>query len=168
MFVFEQLDESHLLEAFDCGIESLTNYLKNIARQHQTRNLSRVFVVTEDDDPTVLGYYSLANSSVDARAFPKPKKFKLPNAMAIPVVLLGKLAVDKTTQSKGLGSLLLFDALKRCVEVNDRSAAYAIVVDAINDDAKKFYLKYEFQILTEGETPRLFLPMQHVVESLRR
>ena len=166
MFTFEQLNESHAVANFDCGIESLTNYLKNIARQHQTRNLSRVFVVTEDGDPTVLGYYSLANSSVDASVFPKPKKFKLPNLMAIPVVLLGKLAVDKTTQSKGLGSLLLFDALKRCMEVNDRSAAYAIVVDAINDDARKFYLKYEFQILTEGETTRLFMPMQHIIETL--
>ena len=86
--------------------------------------------------------------------------------MAIRVVLLGKLAVDKTTQGKGLGSLLLFDALKRCMEVNDRSAAYAIVVDAINDDARKFYLKYEFQILTEGETTRLFMPMQHIIETL--
>lgn len=166
MFVFEQLDDSHVVETFDCGIESLSNYLKSIARQHQTRNLSRVFVVIEDSDPTVLGYYSLANSSVDASAFPKPKKFKLPKTMAIPVVLLGKLAVDKTTQGKGLGSLLLFDALKRCVEVNDRSAAYAIVVDAINDDARKFYLKYEFQILTEGETPRLFIPMQHLIKTL--
>ena len=167
MLTFAQLDESHVVENFDCGIESLTNYLKNIARQHQTRNLSRVFVVVEDGDSTVLGYYSLANSSVDASAFPKPKKFKLPKTMAIPVVLLGKLAVDKTTQGKGLGSLLLFDALRRCMEVNDRSAAYAIVVDAINDDARKFYLKYEFQILTEGETTRLFLPMQHIVETLK-
>ncbi len=86
--------------------------------------------------------------------------------MAIRVVLLGKLAVDKTTQGKGLGSLLLFDALKRCMEVNDRSAAYAIVVDAINDDARKFYLKNEFQILMEGQTTRLFLPMQHIIETL--
>ena len=168
MLVCSQLDESHVLEAFDCGIESLSNYLKSIARQHQSRNLSRVFVVLEDGDPTVLGYYSLANSSVDASAFPKPKKFKLPQTMAIPVVLLGKLAVDQRRHGQGLGSLLLFDALKRCLEVNDRSAAYAIVVDAINDDAKKFYLKYEFQILTEGETPRLFMPIQHVVESLTR
>ncbi len=87
--------------------------------------------------------------------------------MAIPVVLLGKLAVDKTTQGKGLGSLLLFDALKRCMEVNDRSAAYAIVVDAINDDAIKFYLKYVFHILRDGETTRLFLPMQHIIETLK-
>ena len=77
-----------------------------------------------------------------------------------------KLAVDKTMQGKGPGSLLLFDALKRCMEVNDRSAAYAIVVDAINDDARNFYLKYEFQILTEGQTTRLFLPMQHIIETL--
>ena len=54
MFVFAPLNDSHIVAAFDCGIESLNHYLKNVARQHQARNLSRVFVVTEESSPTVL------------------------------------------------------------------------------------------------------------------
>lgn len=166
MLVFEQLNKSHETEAFDCDIESLNHYIKNVAHQHQSRNLSRVFVVTDGTSNQILGYYSLSNCSVDASVLPKPKKFKLPSSMAIPAILIGKLAVDKTTQGQGLGALLLFDALKRCVEVNERSAAYAIVLDAINDRAKEFYLKYEFQVMTESDPYRLFIPMQHVVETL--
>jgi predicted GNAT family N-acyltransferase len=97
---------------------------------------------------------------------PKPKKFKLPSSMAIPAILIGKLARDKTVRGKGLGGLLLFDALQRCVEVNARSAAYAVVLDAINDEAKAFYLQYEFQVMTGKDPYRLFLAMQHVVATL--
>lgn len=166
MFIFAPLHESHDVTAFDCGIESLNHYLKNVARQQQARNLSRVFVVTEESSLDVLGYYALSNCTVDASALPKPKKFKLPSSMAIPAILIGKLARDLTVRGTGLGALLLFDALKRCVEVNERSAAYAIVLDAINDQAKAFYLQYEFQVLTGNDPYRLFLPMQHVVATL--
>lgn len=166
MFVFAPLHDAHIVTAFDCGIESLNHYLKNVARQHQARNLSRVFVVTEEGSLDVLGYYALSNCTVDASALPKPKKFKLPSSMAIPAILIGKLARDLTVRGTGLGALLLFDALKRCVEVNERSAAYAIVLDAINDQAKAFYLQYEFQVLTGNDPYRLFLPMQHVIATL--
>ena len=168
MYIFAPLKKSHETASFDCEIESLNHYLKNVALQHQGRNLSRVFVVTQENSRQVLGYYALSNCSVDASALPKPKKFKLPSAMAVPAILIGKLAVDKATQGQGLGGLLLYDALKRCVEVNDRSAANAIVLDAINDQAKAFYLKYEFQVLTESDPYRLFIPMQHVVETLAK
>lgn len=155
----EPLGAKHRREDFDCGEDSLNRYLRQYASQHQKKNIGRVYVVVEKDDHRVLGYYTLANGSVEFQSVPQTKG--LPREYPIPVILLARLAVDRTTQGQGLGAVLLYDALKRAAEASEVSAAYAVIVDAIDEQAKKFYLHYDFEESLD-DPMRLFLPMHDI------
>ncbi|MDX2029630.1 MAG: GNAT family N-acetyltransferase [Blastocatellia bacterium] len=160
----ESLSARHRREGFDCGEETLNRYLRQYASQHQKKNLGRIYVAMEQGQSEVMGYYTLANGSVTFESVPQQKG--LPREYPIPVILLARLAVDRTMQGRGLGAVLLFDALKRATKVSQVSAAYAVIVDALNDAAKAFYLHYQFE--TSLDDPmRLFLPM-HDLEALLR
>lgn len=155
----ELLGAKHRREDFDCGEDALNRYLRQYASQHQKKNIGRVYVAVEGDDRRVLGYYTLANGSVEFQSVPQAKG--LPREYPIPVILLARLAVDRTAQGQGLGAVLLYDALKRSAEASQVSAAYAVIVDALNEQAKKFYLHYDFEESLD-DPMRLFLPMQDI------
>ncbi len=155
----DPLNAGHDREEFDCGEESLNRYLRQYASQHQKKNLGRIYVATAQDDRRVLGYYTLANGSVTFQSVPRSKG--LPREYPIPVILLARLAMDKSMQGKGLGAVLIFDALKRAAEVAEISAAYAVIVDALNEQAKTFYLHYHFEESLD-DPMRLFLPMHDI------
>jgi GNAT superfamily N-acetyltransferase len=155
----EQLNAGHEREGFDCGEESLNRYLLQYASQHQKKNIGRVYVATARNDSRVLGYYTLANGSVTFKSVPRPKG--LPREYPIPVILLARLAIDMSMQGKGLGAALIYDALKRAAEVADISAAYAVSVDALNEQAKAFYRHYRFEESLD-DPMRLFLPMRDI------
>jgi len=133
--------------------------LRQYASQHQKKNIGRVYVAIEPGEQRVLGYYTLANGSVEFQSVPQAKG--LPCEYPIPVILLARLAVDRTTQGQGLGAVLLFDALKRAAEASEVSAAYAVIVDALDEQAKKFYLHYHFEESLD-DPMRLFLPMHDI------
>jgi GNAT superfamily N-acetyltransferase len=158
----EPLAARHQREGFDCGEESLNRYLRQYASQHQKKNIGRIYVAVETEENRVVGYYTLANGSVSFESVPQAKG--LPPEYPIPVILLARLAIDHTMQGQGLGAVLLFDALKRAADVSQVSAAYAVIVDALNDQAKKFYLHYQFEESLD-DSMRLFLPM-HDIRSL--
>jgi GNAT superfamily N-acetyltransferase len=108
----------------------------------------------------VLGYYALTNHRVVYEALPPTESKGLPK-IDVPVVLLGRLAVDVSVQGRGLGALLLVDALRRILEVADEVGVRAVEVDAIDDDARRFYEKFGFRSLLDD--PRhLFMPLQAV------
>lgn len=155
----EPLAARHQREAFDCGEETLNRYLRQYASQHQKKNIGRVYVAIEPGESRVLGYYTLANGSVAFESAPRAKG--LPREYPIPVILLARLAIDRTTQGQGLGATLLFDALKRAAEVSQVSAAYAVIVDALHERAKEFYLHYHFEESLD-DPMRLFLPMHDI------
>lgn len=155
----EPLAGQHQREEFDCGEESLNRYLRQYASQHQKRNIGRAYVAVEKGERRVLGYYTLANGSVTFQSVPQAKG--LPREYPIPVILLARLAIDITTQGQGLGAVLLFDALKRAVEASQVSAAYALIVDAMHEKAKAFYLHYRFEESLD-DPMRLFLPMHDI------
>ncbi len=152
----EPLNAGHERDTFDCGEESLNRYLRQYAGQHQKKNVGRVYVAVERGARRALGYYTLANGSVEFASVPRSKG--LPREYPIPVILLARLAVDRTAQGQGLGAVLLFDALRRAAEAAEVSAAYAVIVDALHDAAKKFYLHYHFEESLD-DPMRLFLPM---------
>jgi GNAT superfamily N-acetyltransferase len=127
--------------------------------QHQKKNIGRVYVAVDPDERLVLGYYTLANGSVEFRSVPKSKG--LPREYPIPVILLARLAIDRSAQGQGLGAVLLYDALKRAAETSQVSAAYAVIVDALNEQAKNFYLHYNFEESLD-DPMRLFLPMHDI------
>ncbi|APW61412.1 GNAT family N-acetyltransferase [Paludisphaera borealis] len=154
----ERLGASHDRSSFDCGQPMLSDWLRQKAGQFQKRDLARTYVAVRKGEAVVLGYYALSNHGVAFEALPADQAKGLPR-LDLPVVLLGRLAVDRSAQGRGLGSLLLIDALRRAQHLAEHIGIRAVEVDAIDDAARNFYLKFGFMPLLDD--PRhLFLPMQ--------
>jgi GNAT superfamily N-acetyltransferase len=150
-------DRSH----FSCGIDSLDRYLREQADQDRKRKIAVPFVLVEKDQPTVLGYYTLSALSVHLGELPPGVAKRLPHYPVVPATLLGRLAVHRTGQGQGLGEFLLMDALFRSLDQSTKVASFAIVVDALNESARNFYLRFEFMPFPSHPN-RLFLPMKTV------
>ena len=160
--VIEPLNPTHGRTGFQCGVEALDRYLKKQAKQDIKRRISRVFVATKPDNPkTVIGYYTLSTLSIELNQLPEKLVRKLPKH-PVSAALIGRLAVSNPAQGQGVGKMLLADAIKRTLVVSDQIAIYAMVVDAINDNAKKFYEQFGFSRLSD-DSPRLFLPLTSTV-----
>jgi GNAT superfamily N-acetyltransferase len=137
----EPLAAEHVLDAFDCGIGALDEWLKRRARRNEAEGASRTFVICADH--RVIGYYSLAAGSVlHAIATGKIRR-NMPDP--VPVVLLGRLAVDRHWQGKGLAADLLSDAVLRILGAAETIGVRAILVHAISAAAKSFYEKHGFR-----------------------
>jgi predicted N-acetyltransferase YhbS len=128
-----------------------------LVSQYEKRNLGRTYVAVRAGEPRVLGYYTIASSAVAFETLPTKSAKKLPRH-PVPVVLLARLAVDRTAQNQRLGEKLLLDALRRSLELSDRLGIHSVVVDAIDQEAKQFYEKYQFNPLLDSEF-HLFLPV---------
>lgn len=152
------LESGHQKKDFNCGTPLLNNYLHTQAKQDVKRKLATCFVLVENK--IVKGYYTLSSASVSREALSEKIKKKLPPSYTyLPVTLLGRLAVDVHYKGKGLGELLLLDALKRCYEVAVFSiGSMAVVVDPIDDTAKGFYSKYGFIHLPGSG--KMFIPIE--------
>lgn len=142
--MIELLEKKHNKSDFDCGKELLNSYIQNQAGQDVKRKLSACFVLT-DDTNEIQGYYTLSNNSIPLNSFPENIRKKLPKSYtSIPTTLLGRLAIDIKYQGKGIGKILLIDALKRSYEISKEIGSFAVVADPIDEDAEKFYEKYGF------------------------
>lgn len=161
--MIELLDKKHNRKTFDCGKELLNNYLKTQAGQDIKRKLSACFVLSESETNTILGYYTLSNNSIPLSSFPEKIRKKLPKSYAsIPTTLLGRLATDKNHQGKGIGKILLIDALKRSYEISEEIGSFAVVVDPIDEEAEKFYTKYDFIKLPDSK--KMFIAIKTLQE----
>ena len=109
---------------------------------HQANSASRTFVIYKEG--LVVGYYALSSGSVERIEAPKPIARNMPET--IPAMLLGRLAIDSSAQGQGLGAALLKDALLRILSVSKNVGVRTILVHAISEDAKRFYLGYGFQV----------------------
>ena len=121
--------------------------------------MGRTCVAIMDDDPHVLGYYTISSSAVAFDVVPE----NLPRH-PVPVALIGRLAVDKTARRQKLGETLLIHALRTAHHAAKTVGIYAVVVDALDESAKSFYMKYDFKELTDDRL-HLYLPMK-VIEKL--
>ena len=160
---FEPLDRSrHDQAAFSCGTEALDNYLKKQAGQDVEKRVAAVFVAT-DDGQTIAGYYTLSQYSIQAGELPAAalKQPKLPRYPSLPATLIGRLARATTHKGRGLGELLLMSALERALAASREIGSIAVVVDAKDEAAIKFYASCGFIRLPEHPN-RLFLPMATV------
>lgn len=159
--IIAPLNTTHNRPSFYCGVEMLDHYLQRQAGQDVKRHISRVFIAAETDHPKkVVGYYTLSSLSIELNQLPEELSRKLPK-YPIPAVLIGRLSVSQSAQGKGVGKMLLADAVKRVLVVSDEIAIYAIVVDAINRDAQKFYESFGFTLLSD-ESHRLFLAIKSI------
>ena len=134
------LAEHHDLVLFDSGEQSLDNWLKKRALANHVSGASRTFVACEGR--RVAGYYALASGAVTVASVPGKFRRNMPDP--IPVVLLGRLAVDRAWQGQGLGRSLFRDAAMRVSHAADTIGIRGIVVHALSDDARKFYLALGF------------------------
>jgi len=160
---FERLDcNYHQRADFDCGEPSLNQFLLLYARQYRERGLGVTWVAVADDTPQrILGYYTLSMSAVSPEEFGNTK-IHLPR---IPVVLLGRLAVDLQSQGQGLGEELLLHALSSAFYLSQLIGAHAVVVDLINERVASFYGKYGFQQLPK--TPhRMAISIKQIGKTL--
>jgi GNAT superfamily N-acetyltransferase len=155
-FIIEPLTANHNREAFDCGEESLNDFLKRFARQNDEKGLGRSFVAVKSGEPTIYGYYTIASGTLRFAAIPE----NLPR-YPVPVVHLGRLAVDKAAKGQRLGKALLADALKRTVNIADQLGIYAVEVFALNAAAREFYLKFGFTELLD-DRQHLYLTVKKI------
>lgn len=128
------------LDSFDSGEVSLNDWLKKRAVKNQASGASRCFVLTVDDK--ILGYYSLSAGAISHEAAPKSLRRNMPDPL--PVLLLGRLAIDKKYHNQGLGKALLRDAMIRSINIASNAGVFAILVHALSEQAKKFYLSCGF------------------------
>ena len=152
----EPLAASHRLDVFDCGEPALDDWLKRRAWAHHGSGASRTFLVV-DDDGCVRGYYALAAGAVSHQLAVSKVRRNMPDP--VPVLVLGRLAVDRRAQGLHLGSSLLQDAVQRAVTVSGNAGVRALLVHALHERAKTFYERYGFQpSLTDPMTLMLCLP----------
>lgn len=161
-WLIEPLGRHHNCAAFSCGRDVLDHYLKRQAGQDARRHVAAPFVLVERDEGiTVLGYYTLSAFSVNLGDLPEETAKKLPHYPAVPSTLLGRLAVDQRCRGQGAGEFLLMDALYRACQQSSEIAAAAFVVDAMDEEAWRFYRYFDFIPFPERRD-RLFLPMNTV------
>ena len=129
------LEDHHQIDAFDCGVTALNAWLKARARSNAASGASRTYVAC--DGELVAGYYALAAGAVEVAEAPGRFRRNMPDP--IPVIALGRLALDRGQQGQGLGRALFRDAALRVIQAADIIGVRGILVDAISDEAKSFY-----------------------------
>lgn len=163
-FDIQPLVKSHPRAAFSCGNALLDRYLHEQARREQERRIARVYVLVHRPTGVIAGYYTLSSSSIKTVDLPDDIQRKLPRYEATPAILLGRLARDLGFRSAGIGERLLTDALQRALDAQTRIGAIAVVVDAIDELAARFYEDYGF-IRFPRDPSRLFIAMDTIEDA---
>jgi GNAT superfamily N-acetyltransferase len=165
--VIEPLRNDYDRSDFSCGNVSLDRYLKEQAGQDLRRACATCFILApKRGDASILGYYTLSSYGIDVGELPADVAKKLPRYPLIPAALLGRLAVDHRYQRQGIGEFLLMDALHRALAQSVEIAAAAVVVDAIDAGAVKFYKQFGF-VTFPAIAGRLFLPIKGIANLFR-
>jgi GNAT superfamily N-acetyltransferase len=169
--VIRRLEEHDEVENFDCSDDALNNYLKRHAWTNQQKSSIGVSYVALDEEAprTVLGYFTQAMSSVPRDASPKKYVRGLP-PYDLPLILLARLAVDRRFARRGLGHVLISEALRISLRVADEVGCRCVVTDAYRDRVS-WYARYGF-VLIEGGAPtgpqRMFLDLRTIRAALPR
>jgi len=159
----EKLDAHHDVDGFESGKEPLDRFLKRFALQGRGAGSAQTYVVCRGGS-RVVGYYSLAAGSVEHAGAPQ----RVTKGLArypIPVMLLARLAVDRREQGRGLGRALLKDALLRTAQAADIAGIRAILVHAKDDEARRWYLGFDFEP-SPTDPYHLFLLMKDLKASI--
>lgn len=151
---------SHDVTRFDCGKVALNDWICDTALRSEGRT-ARCYVVTQRN--LVVGYYCLAAGAVQHEGAPRKLRQNSPDP--IPVVIIGRLAVDKTLQGRGLGRGMLKDALARVTKASDMVGARAVIVHAVDQESVPFYARYGFRAFPMGNQT-LYLTIEDIVKAL--
>lgn len=140
----------HIRSGFCCGKDSLENYIQKQASQDLKRRVSTVFVLINEPEVDILAYYTLCSYTIETKDLDEAWAKRLP-----------RLAVDNGQKGNGFGKLLLIDALKRSLDTSVQVASLAVIAQALDENALRFYLKYGFQQFRQAPL-KLYLPMNSV------
>ena len=157
------LAATHRRDDFDCGDAALNDFIRRYARQQQERDFSRTYVVLADDSVTVTAFVSVSAGQVGTASF--PAHLKLPR-YPVPVLRIGRLAVDRRAQGSKLGRELMRFALNLSLELAGRVGIHAVVVDAKNEAARDFYERLGFAPFSDAPLS-LFLPIATLRQAAR-
>jgi GNAT superfamily N-acetyltransferase len=161
------LAKQHDRTAFDCGDADLNIYLQRYARRNHDSGGAKCFIAAPTTAATrILGFYTLSPASLDYSRTPAVAKKGL-GRYDVPVFRLGRLAVDNSVQGRGLGGALLMRAAKRCMIVAQQVGGVALLIDAKNDQAAKWYAGYGAAPLLDAPLS-LVLPFAVVADALKR
>ncbi|OHV83349.1 GNAT family N-acetyltransferase [Ensifer sp. LCM 4579] len=154
----EVLGAQHERSGFESGVETLDRYFRTQAGQDARKKMAAPFNLVLQDG-SIAGFYTLSSTAIKLPELPETVVRKLPRYPLIPATLLGRLAVDRRYQGKGYGRFLLADALYRAV--HSEIASFAVIVDAKDESAKRFYERESF--LPFPDQPlKLFRPMSDI------
>jgi GNAT superfamily N-acetyltransferase len=160
-YVIVPLDsKKHNRAAFSCGEDALDNYLKRYASQSSDKDIARTFVIHHSGSDVILGYYTLSAASVISEDLPEEIVKQLGRYRTFPVTLMGRLAVDESQQGKGIGKILMVDALRRAARASRDVASIAMVIDAKNERAVKFYKHLGFETF-RNDPRRLYISLRN-------
>jgi len=138
----QPLAATHLLNEFECGEHVLDDWLKRRAMNNRFSGASRTFVVV-DEENRVRGYYAMAAGAVSHQLATSAVRRNMPDP--VPVMVLGRLAVDRRAQGIKLGAAMLQDAVNRAIAVSRNTGVRALLVHALHEQARQFYAHYGFQ-----------------------
>ena len=166
MHKIELLAKSHDRDGLDCGSEPLNLFLKQTARQHAERGISRTFVLVDEDagaPKPILGFFSLNICQIKSETLTPGEGKKPPRDVS--GVRLGRLAVAKACQRQGIGKALLVAAMGKFIEIFNTAGGIGLFVDAKDQDAKRYYEQFGFVSMPSNEL-ELFLPVKTIREAL--
>jgi GNAT superfamily N-acetyltransferase len=166
----DPLGKPHDRQAFTCGVDSLDGYLKTQASQDMKRKSTAVFILSSAESPekiptTILGYFSLSAYALEQDVIPEVARRHLPRYPMVGATLIGRLAVASAWQGRGLGAVLLSEALRKAYENAAVVGSSMVVVDALDESAANFYARSGF--LKLPDSMRLILPMATIGEILK-
>jgi len=162
----ETLTRDHNRAAFDYGNDELNRFLRNTARQHIEKGISRTFVPVEDSNPTeIMGFFTLASCEIVVEKLPRKYAKKYPGRT--PAAKVARLAVKRNLQRKGLGTQMMVNAIERILRVSEHLGIIGFFVDAKNDEARTFYEQFGFIPLPDNPL-ELFLPLAVLRKAYQR
>jgi GNAT superfamily N-acetyltransferase len=161
----ESLAPSHDRTAFHSGVPELDQYLHHQAGQDARRKVAAPFVLV-DGSGSIVGYYTLSAYGIQFGELPEHVARKLPRYPLLPATLLGRLAIHSSCQGKNLGRFLLMDALHRSWKNTSEVASVGVVVEALDETARAFYVRHEFMPLQDHPN-RLFVAMATIEKAFK-
>lgn len=164
--ILEPLGKQHDRSKFSCGQAELDDWFRRRASQDERRNVARVFVAVSPE-LGVVGFYSLSSFKLDFDDLPEGIARKLPRYDGVPAALIGRLARDSRVRGKGIGELLVADAVRRILSAAQSLAVFAIIVDAKDERAAAFYEGFGFRRFPL-RPDRLFLLASSAATALAR
>ncbi len=157
-FRLEVLAPAHVRDGFSCGVEALDRYLGQQASQDVSRRVSACYVAVEASSSKIAAYYTLAAGGVPLTDLPEALAKRLPRYPSVPVARLGRLAIDRAFQGRKLGGALLAEAAMRAMR--SEVAVFALVADAKDDTAVRFYRHHGFEVFG-GQARQLIVSLKH-------